>query len=153
VPTIDDDGFVIWETAAINLYLAEKYGNSLSPSAPRERGRMLQWTFFVTNDVEPALLALFRNRIFYAPEQRSAAVADQAEQELRAKLAVLELELVRSPFFGGDKWGMADFIVASTLYVLTRLKLDMTLYPKLDMWLTASINRPAAQQARKLRES
>jgi glutathione S-transferase len=144
---------VIWETAAINLYLADKYGNSLNPSTPQERGRMLQWTFFATNDIEPDLLTLFRNRIFYPPVQRSAAVADQAEQALRTRLAILEQELARNPFFAGNKWGMADFMVASTLYVLTRLKLDMTLYPKLDAWLTASINRPAAQQARKLRES
>jgi glutathione S-transferase len=153
VPTVNDDGFVIWETAAINLYLADKYGNSLNPSTPQERGRMLQWTFFATNDVEPDLITLFRNRIYYPPEQRSAAVADQAEQALRTRLAILEQELARNPFFAGNKWGMADFMVASTLYVLTRLKLDMTLYPKLDAWLTASINRPAAQQARKLRES
>jgi glutathione S-transferase len=47
---------------------------------------------------------------------------------------------------------MADFMVACVLYVLTRLKLDLTSYPKLDAWLVASLNRPAAQVARKLRE-
>jgi glutathione S-transferase len=47
---------------------------------------------------------------------------------------------------------MADFIVACVLYVLTRLNLDITVYPKLEAWLAASINRPAAQSARKLRE-
>jgi glutathione S-transferase len=48
---------------------------------------------------------------------------------------------------------MADFMVASVVHVLTRLKLDLAFYPKLDAWLTASINRPAAQVARKLRET
>ena len=48
---------------------------------------------------------------------------------------------------------MADFMVACVLYVLTRLKLDLMAYPKLDAWLTVGINRPAAQVARKLRES
>jgi glutathione S-transferase len=59
----------------------------------------------------------------------------------------------RADFFGGDKWDMADFMIACVFYVLTRLKLDLTAYPKLDAWLTASINRAAAQLARKLRES
>ena len=47
---------------------------------------------------------------------------------------------------------MADFMVACVLYVLTRLKLDLTSYRKLDAWLDASLNRPAAKAARKLRE-
>jgi glutathione S-transferase len=113
---------------------------------------MLQWTFFATTEVEPALIALFRNRIFYPPEQRSETLAAQAEQALRAKLAILEDQLAKTPFLGGDTWNMADFMVACVLYVLTRLKLDLTSYPKLDAWLVASLDRPAAQVARKLRE-
>jgi glutathione S-transferase len=152
VPAIDDDGFVMWETAAINLYLAERYKNSLYPTSPQGRGRVLQWTFFAYNDVEPALITLFRNRVFYPPEQRSAALADQAEAALRAALAILEQQLAKTTFFGGDEWDMADFMVASVLYVLTRMKLDLAASPRLEAWLMASINRPAAQIARKLRE-
>jgi glutathione S-transferase len=153
VPSIDDNGFVMWESAAINLYLAETYQSSLYPVTPQDRGRMLQWTFFAANEVEPALITLFRNRVFFPPEQRNSTLADQAEATLRTKLAILEQQLVKTPFFGGDKWDMADFMVACVLYVLTRLKLDLTAYPKLDAWLVASINRPAAQAARKLRET
>jgi len=133
--------------------LAEKYKNSLYPATSQGRGRMLQWTFFVANDVEPALLTLFRNRIFFPPEQRSETLANQAEETLRAKLSILEQQLVKTPYFGGDRWDLADFMVAGVLYLLTRLKLDLAAYPKLDTWLTASINRPAAQVARKLRET
>jgi glutathione S-transferase len=153
VPTIDDGGFVLWESAAINLYLAEKYENPLYPPTSEGRGRMLQWAFFVANDVEPALITLFRNRIFFPPEQRSETLASQAEETLRAKLTILEQQLAKTPYFGGDRWDMADFMVACVLYVLTRLKLHLAAYPKLEGWLTASINRPAAQVARKLRET
>jgi glutathione S-transferase len=153
VPSIDDNGFVMWESAAINLYLAETYQSSLYPVTPQDRGRMLQWTFFAANEVEPALITLFRNRVFFPPEQRNSTLADQAEATLRTKLAILEQQLVKTPFFGGDKWDMADFMVACVLYVLARLKLDLTAYPKLDAWLVASINRPAARAARKLRET
>ena len=105
------------------------------------------------NDVEPALITLFRNRVFFPPEQRSETVANQAEETLRAKLAILEQQLAKTPYFGRDRWDMADFMVACVLYVLTRLKLDLAAYPKLEGWLTASINRPAAQIARRLRET
>lgn len=84
------------------------------------------------------------------PAERNLGL--QAEQTLDAKLAILEDQLAKTPFLGGDTWNMADFMVACVLYVLTRLKLDLTSYPKLDAWLVASLNRPAVQVARKLRE-
>jgi glutathione S-transferase len=94
------------------------------------------------------------HRVALPPEQQSATLADQSEQRLRTKLAILEQQLVKTPFFGGAKWDLADFMVACLLYVVRiRLKLDLTAYPKLDAWLTASINRPAAKVARKLRET
>ncbi len=154
VPTIDDNGFVMWETYAINFYLASKYPSSLYPTTTQDLGRMLQWTFFAATEIEPAMIALLVHRIVLPSEQRSAALADQAEQTLRTKLAILEQQLVKTPFFGGDRWDLADFMVASVLYaVRVRLKLDFTTYPKLDAWLTASLNRPAAMVARKLRET
>ena len=61
-----------------------------------------------------------------SPEQQSATLADQTEGTLRIKLAILEQQLVESPFFGGGKWDMADLMIASVLYVLTRLELDLT---------------------------
>jgi glutathione S-transferase len=151
LPAIDDAGFVMWESAAINLYLAETYKNSLYPQTPQGRGRMLQWTLFATTEVEPALLTL-RNQIFYPSEQRSETLGDKTEQILRAKLAILEDQLVKTSFLGGDSWNMADFAVACVLYFLSRLKLDLTPYPKLVAWLAASFDRPAARAARKLRE-
>lgn len=60
---------------------------------------------------------------------------------------------LRRCIMAGDRWNMGDFMVACVLYVLTGLKLDLTAYPKLDAWLIASINRPAAKVARKLRET
>ena len=154
VPTIDDNGFVMWETYAINIYLASKYPSSLYPTTPQDLGRMLQWTFFAATEIEPAMIALLVHRVVLPSEQRSATLADQSEQTLRTKLAILEQQLVKTPFFGGDRWDLADFMVASPLYaVRVRLKLDLTTYPKLDAWLTATLNRPAAIVAHKLRET
>jgi glutathione S-transferase len=152
VPTIDDDGFVMWESAAINLYLAEKYKCPLFPTTPQGRGRMLQWAFYIANDVEPPLIAMFQNRVLFPPEKRNAALADSAEAQLVAKLKLLEQHLAKTAYFGGDCWDMADFMVASVLYTLVPLKYELSIYPRFDAWLKASIERPAAREARKLRE-
>lgn len=152
VPAIDDDGFVVWESAAINLYLAEKYKSALFPATPEGRGRMLQWAFFTANDVEPPMITMFQNRVLFPPEKRNAALADAAEAQLLGKLAILEHHLSKHAFFGGDTWDMADFMVASVVYTLTAIKYDLSKFPKFSAWLMASIERPAAKEARKLRE-
>ena len=152
VPAIDDDGFVMWESAAINLYLAEKYKSALFPATPQGRGRMLQWAFFTANDVEPPMITMFQNRVLFPPEKRNAALGDAAEAQLLGKLAILEHHLSKHAFFGGDTWDMADFMVASVVYTLTAIKYDLSKFPKLSAWLMASIERPAAKEARKLRE-
>jgi len=152
LPTIDDEGFIMWESAAINLYLAEKYKSPLFPATFEGKGRLLQWGFFIANDVEPPLITILRNRVVFPPEQRNSKLAEEAEDILRDRFVILEQQLVKTPYFGGDRWDMADFMVACVLYILTRLDLDMRAYPCLDAWLQTSIERPAAQRARKLRE-
>jgi glutathione S-transferase len=152
VPTIDDDGFVMWESAGINLYLAEKYKSALYPATQQGRGRMLQWAFYIANDVEPNVITMFQNRVLFPPEKRNAALADAAEATLVGKLKMLEAHLSKHKYFGADKWDMADFMVASVVYTLFSIKYDLSKYPKLDAWLKASVERPAAKEARKLRE-
>jgi len=152
VPTIDDDGFVMWESAAINLYLAEKYKASIFPTTPQDRGRMLQWAFYIANDVEQPMITMFQNRVLFPPEKRNPALADAAEATLTGKLEVLEEHLAKHKYFGGDIWDMADFMVASVVYTLAAIKYDLSKYPKFAAWLTESIERPAAKEARKLRE-
>jgi len=152
LPTIDDEGFIMWESAAINLYLAEKYKSPLFPVTFEGKGRLLQWGFFIANDVEPPLITILRNRVVFPPEQRNSKLAEEAEDILRDRFVILEQQLVKTPYFGGDRWDMSDFMVACVLYILTRLDLDMRAFPCLDAWFQTSIERPAARRARKLRE-
>ena len=153
VPAIDDDGFILWESAAINLYLAERYGGRLYPSSIRDRGKLLQWTFFVANEVEPAVITILRNRIILPPQDRNAAAAQDAEARLRRLLDIMDRELHVNSFFAGHEWGLADFMIACVLYIVhVRLKMELHDWPQLKTWTETSVERPAALVARKLRE-
>lgn len=151
VPTIDDSGIVLWESAAINLYLAEKYSSELWPKDPASRGKLLQWTFFVTSDIEPDMVAIRMHRQVLPERCRDANVAKAAEERLPKKLAVLERHLSRNAFFGDDRWNLSDFMVASICYTLLVMRYDLSEYPSFDRWLRLSLNRPKAREARKLR--
>ena len=152
VPTVDDDGVILWESAAINLYLAEKYRSPLWPADLRGKGRMLQWAFFIANDVEPGMVTVMQQRVMFPPEKRNAALADEADARLQPRLRVLDDHLTKHRFFGGDKWDMADFMVASVCYSFFAMKYDLGKYPHLQKWLMASLERPRAKEARALRE-
>jgi glutathione S-transferase len=151
VPTIDDDGFVMWESGAINMYLARKYKSPLWPATPQGEGNAMQWAFFIANDVESPMITIFQNRFVFPPERRDETLAQQADKVLRPRLKVLEEYLARHPNFGGERWDMADFMVASVIASLYQMKYDLAAFPKLEAWLKASLARSGAQEALKLR--
>lgn len=152
VPTIDDDGFVMWESAAINFYLAEKYRSPLWPKDMQGKGRACQWAFFIANDVEPHMITVMQHRLMFAPEKRNPALADAADEKLQPRLKVLDDFLRKNAFFDIDRWGLADLMVASVCYSFTVMKYDLSKYPHFQKWLIASIERPKAKEARALRE-
>src|SRR3984893_9041287 len=79
VPVIDDDGFILWESMAINLYLAKKYGmGGLYPSRLEDEARAWQWSFWGMTEVERPLLTAMMNRAIYRIDKRDLAAADAA---------------------------------------------------------------------------
>ena len=96
LPTIDDDGFILWESAAINLYLAEKYKSPLFPLTLEGRGRLLQWAFFIANDVEPPLITVLRNRVVFPPGRRAPTLGEEAERALPTKFDIHGQQLCKN---------------------------------------------------------
>ena len=154
IPAIEDNGFVLWESFAITLYLARKHGaGSLYPDSPEGEARALQWSFWGANEIESPLIQLVFNRYVYPPENRSESVAAQAEAKLPRPLAVLDAHLERHGTLLGDGFGIADLNVASLLYNAWFNKVDLARWPHVSAWLDACLTRPAALRARNLRET
>jgi glutathione S-transferase len=113
---------------------------------------VLQWAFFIANDVEPNMITVMQHRVMFPPEKRNATLGDEADARLQPKLKVLDEHLAKNRYFGGDKWNMADFMVASVCYSFFAMKYDLGKYPYFQKWLMASLERPKAKEARALRE-
>jgi glutathione S-transferase len=150
IPAIDDAGFRLWESMAINLYLAKKYSagpGGLYPPRLEDEARAWQWSFWGMTEVErPALTALL-NRI--GPEdRRDAAAADAAERALGAPLAVLDAAVSASRYLIGERFTVADLNVASILTWARQARVDLSGFARAEAWLKACHDRPAAQAAR-----
>jgi glutathione S-transferase len=151
IPIIDDDGFVLWESMAINLYLAKKYGaGTLYPTRLEDEARAWQWSFWGMTELErPVLTALF-NRAILSEDKRDGAAADAAEKELGQPLRVLDGVLGRSANLLDDNFTVADLNVASILAWARPAQIDMSPFPKTAEWLKNCAERPAARAARQL---
>ena len=151
VPVIDDDGFILWESMAINLYLAKKYGaGGLYPSGLQDEARAWQWSFWGMTEVERPLLTALMNRAVYPDNQRDAAAADAAEKALAQPLGVLEGALARSANLLGARFTVVDLNVASILAWARPAQIDMAAFPKVAEWLKNCAERPAARATRQL---
>ena len=155
VPAIDDGGFRLWESMAINLYLAKKYSSGeggLYPQRLEDEARVWQWSFWGMTEIErPALVALL-NRI--GPEdRRDAAAADAGERDLAAPLRVLDGAVSASPYLVDGRFTAADLNVASILAWARQARVDLSRFPRAAAWLKACHDRPAAQAARQMQRT
>jgi glutathione S-transferase len=149
VPVIDDDGFILWESMAINLYLAKKYGaGKLHPTRLEDEARAWQWSFWGMTEVERLVLTALMNRAVYPADRRDPAAADAAEKALAQPLQVLDGVLGRSANLLGDSFTVADLNVASILAWARPAQIDMSAVPKAAEWLKNCAERPAASAAR-----
>jgi glutathione S-transferase len=153
VPALDDGGFLLTESAAINLYLARKYGaGKLWPASTDDQARAEMWVMWSMTECEPHVLDLVMHRVRLPAEQRVAATADKAEQALARPLGVLETQLKKNGNVLGAAFSIADLAIGSVLYTMYRAPFNWAPYPTVKAWLDKTLARPAAATAIKLRE-
>lgn len=108
VPVLDDDGLVVWESMAINLYLGDRCGGPLWPSTPSDRARLYQWSIWAQTSID--VMARHRARFGKDPAVKAAA-----EAERLAALAILDRALADRTYLLGEAFTLADLNVAATL--------------------------------------
>lgn len=116
IPTLDDDGLVLFESGAILLHLAERHAGLL-PADAGARARAIAWMFAALNSVEPPILELVVVKIIERDKPWSAERLPLVQDRIRARLAPLATRL------GDAEWLEGDFSAGDLLMVSVLLRL------------------------------
>lgn len=147
---VDDDGpdgpgFVLWETGAILLYLADKTGRFL-PSDPKERAICWQWLMFQVSGIGP----MFGQEVHfthYAKDRHDYAI-ERYSREVDRLMMVLDKRLAETPWIAGDAYTIAD--MATLPYLRRQLIEKAGRFPNIDRWGEAMLARPAVAEGMKV---
>jgi glutathione S-transferase len=144
VPVLVDGSLVVTESAAIQLYLADKNPQAgFIPEAVEDRAQMYRWIFFLVTEIEQPLWRIARHTFLYPEEKRLPQDVDLARQECVEMVAVLERHMEKREFMVGERLSVADFNAAYTLDWANEEKmLDGT--PRLREYLKSMYARSTA---------
>ncbi len=143
----------VFESGAILLYLAEKFG-AFVPTDIKGRTETLNWLFWLQGSA-PYLGGGFGHFYQYAPEKFEYPI-NRFAMETKRQLDVLDRRLAESPYLGGDAYSIADMatypwygtLVQGKIYGESATFLDTTSYKNVNRWSDAIKARPAVQRGR-----
>ena len=145
VPGFADGDLKLFESLAINLYIAKKHGTGkLYPSNPADEARVLQWSFWAATEVEPNALPALLLALGYSKDE---AAAKAGEAKIKAPLAVLNDHLKTRQWLVGNDFSVADLNVASVVGMAKAGKIDIAYAPNVEAWLGRCFARPARNPA------
>ena len=136
IPTIDDDGFILFESVAICKYLCDKKGSDLYPKDLKKRAIVEQWIDFTIQHVASAVAKIAFAKIF-GPMMGKAvdeAGAKEGDELLKRFLPIVDAQIGKHKFLVFDKLSLADIILLASLQYTEPLKYDLSPYKNLSAW-------------------
>ncbi|EDX13230.1 GD18820 [Drosophila simulans] len=133
IPTLVDNGFAIWESRAIAVYLVEKYGkpdSPLYPKDPQKRALINQRLYFDMGTLYDALSK------YFFPIFRTGKFGDQeALDKANAAFGFLNTFLEGQEFVAGNQLTVADIVLLATVSTVEMFAFDLSKFPNVERWL------------------
>ena len=143
IPTLEEDGLVLWESTAINFYLAKKYGDGLLwATDPHEEAEIMQWCIFAATSVDKQAVDYILHKQALPEAMRDADRLLSAQQELIPHLKVLENHLSNRDYMVGGRFTLADLTLAAILDYPRKSGFDFADFGNIKRWLARCLERP-----------
>jgi len=134
VPTIDDGGFVLWESHAIVRYLAAKHATgTLWPVDLKQRAdsdRWMDWAF----TFQASLRTVFWNLVRTPPEKRDMQAVEEGRKKCAELLSIPDEALANRPYFAGNELTIGDIPLGCHVQIWMRLPIERPAHPNLSRW-------------------
>lgn len=135
VPTIEDGGFVLWESNSIMRYLVEKHGKGrLMPSTPEARADANRWMDWQLSTFNPAIVPLFWGLIRFPEEKRDKAAIEAALQKTIKAWQIVDDQLAKASYLAGDEFSIGDIPLGVWAYRWYNLPISRPDFKHLKTW-------------------
>jgi glutathione S-transferase len=143
VPTIDDGGFVLWESHAIVRYLARKHGlGTLCPKDDKSAADADRWMEWYSTTLWNNLRPVFWNLVRVAPDKRDMKAVEEGRSKMADNLKMVEARLAGRPFVAGDALTMGDMPMGVAVHRWFTLPIERPDYPRLAAYYERLKQRP-----------
>jgi len=144
VPTIDDDGFIVWESHAIVRYLAAKHGaGTLDPTDPKARAIADQWMDWKATVLWPTFRPLFIGLVRTPPAERDPRALEASRVATANALRILDTQLAGHAFVAGDALTMGDIPLGCAVWRWLALPIERPALANVQRWADALALRAA----------
>ena len=147
VPALIDGELQMFESMAINLYLAKRYGGALYPADAHDEARAWQWSVWAISEIEPLQMQIVVQKLFTPESKRNPAVTEGATNSLQRPLKVLDAALQGRDWLVGEAFSVADLNVASVMYLMRAIRFGYAEHTNVQRWADACYARPALARA------
>jgi glutathione S-transferase len=147
IPALVDGDLALFESMAINTYLARTYGGDLYPGNPRDQAKVQQWSVWGISEIEPLQMQIVIQQVFTPEDKRDPAVIAGAGKGLQRPLQVLDDALAGRDWLIGDAFSVADLNVAAVMLLLGMVSFDYSNFANVTRWAQACYARPSLARA------
>jgi glutathione S-transferase len=145
VPILEEDGFALFESGAIVLYVGER-SETLLPKELQARARATQWLIAALNSIEPFVMNVALIDLFYKNEEWGKLRRPGAVEFLRKRQSALSESLGDKPYLDGDRFTAGDLMMTTVLRILKHTDI-VTSDKRLASYVGRCTARPAFKRA------
>lgn len=146
VPAMVDGDLTLFESMAINYYLAEAYKKELLGKTPAEKGLVQQWSYWSIAEMQSPMIQVFIQKVFVPAERRDDKVIEENMNQIPALMSVLNNALEGKKYLVGNEFTLADLNTSSVIGIAHAIGFDMKPYSNVNAWLGAIADRPSFQK-------